>query len=215
MADTTLNIQTGVIDAPYQEFTEIIPAGSNRKINYVTENFVLLETSAAEALHVNFGGAANETPFLAGMRYKLPAIVPNVTLFNKSNTDLTVHFAMGCGEIDDNRLTVVSSINTVSTFSHFKSAGINFTTSSCLIKTGGEKIVIQNNGANDLFVCDKDAAVGDLGGFKVEPGGDCELPITTGVRVNSAGTGGTISVGIFSSLVIPAIKYDDDGMAGA
>lgn len=215
MADTTLTIQTGAIDAPYQEFTEVIPAGSNRKINYVTENFALLETSATEALHVNFGGAANETPFLAGMRYKLPAIVPSVTLFNRSETDLTVHFAVGCGEIDDNRLTVVSSINTVSTFPHFKTAGISFATSSCLIKTAGEKIVIQNNGAADLYVCDKSAAVGDLGGLKIEPGGNAELPITAGVRINSGGVGGTVSVAIFSSLAIPAIEYDDDGVAGA
>lgn len=154
MADTILNIQTGAIDAPYQEFTETIPAGGCRKINYVTENFALLETSAPEALHVNFGGSSNETPFLAGMRYKLPAIVPNITLFNRSKTDLTVHFAVGCGEIDDNRLTVVSSINTVSTFSHFKTEGVTFSTSSCLIKTTGEKIVLQNNGSNDLYICD-------------------------------------------------------------
>lgn len=212
MADTILNIQTGTIDAPYQEFTETIPAGGCRKINYVTENFALLETSAPEALHVNFGGSSNETPFLAGMRYKLPAIVPNITLFNRSKTDLTVHFAVGCGEIDDNRLTVVSSINTVSTFLHFKTAGVTFSTSSCLIKTTGEKIVLQNNGGNDLYICDAAAAIGDVGGFKIVPGGDAELPITSGVRVNASGYGGTISVGVFSNLPISEIEYDDDGL---
>lgn len=211
MADTILNIQTGAIDAPYQEFTETIPAGGCRKINYVTENFALLETSAPEALHVNFGGSSNETPFLAGMRYKLPAIVPNITLFNRSKTDLTVHFAVGCGEIDDNRLTVVSSINTVSTFSHFKTASIGLLTNSCLLKTAGEKTVIQNESGTDLYICDASAAKGSKAGLKIVPGGDCELPITSQIRIDLGSIGGAFRVAIFSNLPIAEIDWDDDG----
>ena len=40
MADTILNIQTGAIDAPYQEFTETIPAVSYTHLTLPTKRIV-------------------------------------------------------------------------------------------------------------------------------------------------------------------------------
>lgn len=222
MADNNLTINTGTINAPYQEFTYTIDAGSVLKVNYVTENFALLETSIPAALHVNFGGSANETPFMEGMRYKLPEIVPNVTLINRNDTPLTVHFAVGCGEIDDNRLTVVGSLKVNDFYSNIKttaydgdkslpgSLSISFVY-SCVVSGSYERLVIQNTGTQGLYVCDSSEPVGSKNGLLVEAGGNIELPASTAVRLTVEVTGALkFSAAAFSTLTA-SIKIDEDG----
>lgn len=165
-------INTGSVWAPYQEFTRTIPAGSYDRINYVTDNFVLLEVSANNALEVNFGGAVNQTNFTAGIQYKLTEAVPYIQLHNASQSPLIVRFAVGVGEVRDNRLTLANSQLTISeTYTKFVVERITFDSSGAYtITQPAEKIVMQNVGSNTVFV-------GASDGFEISPSGSMDIQL--------------------------------------
>lgn len=165
-------INTGSVWAPYQEFTRTIPAGSYDRINYVTDNFVLLEVSANNALEVNFGGAVNQTNFTAGIQYKLTEAVPYIQLHNASQSPLVVRFAVGVGEVRDNRLTLANSQLTISeTYTKFVVERITFDNSGeYTITQPAEKILMQNVGTNTVFV-------GASNGFEISPSGSMDIQL--------------------------------------
>ena len=165
-------INTGSVWAPYQEFTRTIPAGSYDRINYVTDNFVLLEVSANNALEVNFGGAVNQTNFTAGIQYKLTEPVPYIQLHNASQSPLVVHFAVGVGDVRDNRLTLANTQLTISeTYTKFVVERITFGSSGAYtITQPAEKIVMQNVGSNTVFV-------GASNGFEISPSGSMDIQL--------------------------------------
>ena len=99
-------INLGSTQAPYWEYTKTLAANEHFKLNYVTDSFHLLDVSAPDVLKVNFGGAMIQTPFTAGLGYKLTEPVEFIELWNDSASPLTVHFAVGIGDIRDNRLSV-------------------------------------------------------------------------------------------------------------
>ena len=105
-------INLGSTQAPYWELTETLAAGERRKINYVTDSFHLLDVSAPNALKVSFGGSMIDTPFTSGLGYHLTEPVEFIELYNASGASLTVHFAIGIGDIKDNRLTVSGTVLT-------------------------------------------------------------------------------------------------------
>lgn len=198
MAKTDANnalINTGSVFAPYQEFFYTIPAGSCQRVDYVTDNFALLEVSSVNALEINFGGAVNQTNFTAGLQYKLTEIVPYIQLFNRSNSPLTVHFALGVGGIRDNRLAVVGSINTTNTYTQMAVRRYVIPASGELeLALTAEKVEIQNSGANDIFI-------GDTAGFLISPSGSMELPFSGTVKIFGTATN-TVVVGGWSTLPI-------------
>lgn len=165
-------INTGSVWAPYQEFTRTIPAGSYDRINYVTDNFVLLEVSANNALEVNFGGAVNQTNFTAGIQYKLTEAVPYIQLHNASQSPLVVRFAVGVGDVRDNRLTLANSQLTISeTYTSFNVERITFDSSGAYTITApAEKILMQNVGSNTVYV-------GASDGFEISPSGSMDIQL--------------------------------------
>lgn len=165
-------INTGSVWAPYQEFTRTIPAGSYDRINYVTDNFVLLEVSANNALEVNFGGAVNQTNFTAGIQYKLTEAVPYIQLHNASQSPLVVRFAVGVGDVRDNRLTLANSQLTISeTYTSFNVERITFDSSGAYtITQPAEKILMQNVGSNTVYV-------GASNGFEISPSGSMDIQL--------------------------------------
>lgn len=171
-------INTGSVWAPYQEFTRTIPAGSYDRINYVTDNFVLLEVSANNALEVNFGGAVNQTNFTAGIQYKLTEAVPYIQLHNASNSPLVVRFAVGVGDVRDNRLTLANSQLTISeTYTSFQVERITFdSTGAYTISQPAEKILMQNVGANTVYV-------GASNGFEISPSGSMDIQLNGNLTI--------------------------------
>ncbi|MBP3687011.1 MAG: hypothetical protein J6J35_01450 [Alphaproteobacteria bacterium] len=121
------NINLGSVQAPYWEQTITLPPHGYHKVQYVTDNFQLLSTSLPNALKVSFGGSMIDTPFRAGMGYRLTEPVQFVELRNDNDVELTVDFVLGIGQIQDNRLNVVGQIDTRTTllgytkieFNHF------------------------------------------------------------------------------------------------
>ena len=110
MVAQTINL--GSTQAPYWEYTKTLAANEHFKLNYVTDSFHLLDVSAPDALRVSFGGTMIQTPFTSGLGYHLTEPVEFVELFNDSSSSLTVHFAVGIGDIYDNRLTVSGTVLT-------------------------------------------------------------------------------------------------------
>lgn len=106
-------INLGSTQAPYWEYTKTLKAGEIWKIDYVTDSFHLLEVSQQDALKVSFGGSMIDTPFSAGMGYKLTQPVQFVQFHNTSNSALTIRFAVGIGNIRDDRLIVTGKVETV------------------------------------------------------------------------------------------------------
>ena len=106
-------INLGSSQAPYWEFTKTLAAHEVWKLDYVTDSFHLLKVSAQNALKVSFGGSMIETPFSAGMGYRLTEPVQFIQLHNESASAITVHFVVGIGNIRDDRLTVTGNVNTV------------------------------------------------------------------------------------------------------
>ena len=184
------NINTGSVWAPYQEFTYTIPAGQYQRVNYVTDNFVLLETTANNALEVNFGGAMNQTNFTTGVQYHLESVVPYVQLYNKSNSAVTVHFALGVGDVRDNRLSLTGTINTSETFTSFTVERKTISGGSVTVGGAQRKILIQNTGTADI-------KVGDANGFIISPSGSMEIPLDGSVEIYGT-NGQTVTAGYFS-----------------
>ncbi len=109
------SINSGSVQAPYWEQTITLKPHERRKIEYVTDNFQLLNTSVPNALCVNFGGSMIDTPFRAGMGYRLTEPVQFVEIWNDNNVELTVDFVLGIGQIQDNRLTLIGQVDTKTT----------------------------------------------------------------------------------------------------
>lgn len=130
-----VNINLGTTQAPYWEQKITLAPHKPRKIEYVTDNFILLNASIPDALRVNFGGTMIDTPFSAGMGYRLTEPVQFVELTNNSNSPLDVDFALGIGDIKDNRLTVSGEIQAISqqkSFSDIKAGTKTVTTTDTL-----------------------------------------------------------------------------------
>lgn len=194
-------INTGSVWAPYQEFTYTIPAGSYHRVNYVTDNFVLLEVSANGALEVNFGGAMNQTNFTAGIQYRLTEAVPYIQMHNRSDQPLTVHCALGVGEVRDNRLSLVGQVNTTNTYSSFATKRYVFPTSGVLeFSIAAEKIIVQNSGAENLYI-------GAANGFLVSPSGSMDLELNGTFSLYGTATN-TVVVGALSAL--PVVLPDEN-----
>lgn len=179
------NINLGAVEAPYQEFTYTIKPFGVMQVNYVTDNFVLFDVSAAGALEVNFGGAVNQTNFTAGVQYKLKDPVPQVTLLNSSDAPLTIHFALGTGEIRDNRLSASGTINVASIFNAGKIKEHIFPlnglqdTSNIEVSIGGSRNIIQNIGSVDIKV----GVIGSSAYFIVQPMGSFDMPFRGEISV--------------------------------
>lgn len=183
-------INTGSVWAPYQEFTYTLAAGEYHRVNYVTDNFVLLETTASNSLEVNFGGAMNQTNFTTGVQYKLQSVVPYIQLYNKGNTAVTVHFALGVGEVRDNRLSLVGMANFSETYTSLNVSEETFDSSGKITTTGAHrKIVIQNSGAQNIYV-------GAANGFLVSPSGSMDIPLDGAVDLYGT-NGETVVIGYF------------------
>lgn len=152
MATDNALINLGSVQAPYQEFTYTIPAGQSHKIDYVYNSFNLLEASTAGVLKCNFGGAVNETLFSAGMGYKLTQPVQFITLFNTSNSPLTVHLSLAIGDIYDNRLTVSGTILTQpGQYSGLSCQQLTITSGTATAPAGA-KVTLQNTGTNVMYI---------------------------------------------------------------
>ncbi len=159
-------INLGSTQAPYWEYTKTLAANEHFKLNYVTDSFHLLDVSAPDALKVNFGGAMIQTPFTAGLGYKLTEPVEFIELWNDSATPLTVHFAVGIGDIQDNRLTVSGTVNTqiIGENGLKKLTGRTITSNASLelpynansevsiIVLSGSVTVQNSSGNNDLYI---------------------------------------------------------------
>ena len=184
------NINTGSVWAPYQEFTYTIAAGQYQRVNYVTDNFVLLETTANNSLEVNFGGAMNQTNFTTGVQYKLQSVVPYVQLYNKGNSAITVHFALGVGEVRDNRLSLVGTVITSETYNQIAVEQKTIAAGANTVGGAQRKIIIQNTGNASIFI-------GASNGFEISPSGSMDIPIEGTVDVYGT-TGQTFVVGYFS-----------------
>lgn len=184
-------INTGSVWAPYQEFTYTIPAGQYQRVNYVTDNFVLLETTANNALEVNFGGAMNQTNFTTGIQYRLTEAVPYIQLYNRSASPVTVHFALGVGEVKDNRLSLVGSIITSETYTTLNVSRLTFDNSGVItLSTAARKIVLQNVGSNTVFV-------GASDGFEISPSGSMDIPLDGLIDIYGT-DGDSVVVGYFA-----------------
>lgn len=103
-------INLGSSQAPYWEYTKELQPNEIWKLDYVTDSFHLLSTSEDGAIRVSFGGSMIETPFSAGMGYKLTEPVQFIQLQNITNDVVKVKFAVGIGNIRDDRLTVSGSV---------------------------------------------------------------------------------------------------------
>ena len=138
-------INLGSTQAPYWEIEKTIAAGQRIKIDYVTDLFQLLYASNGGALKVSFGGSAVDTPFSAGMGYRLSEPVQFIELWNDSAASLTVRFVLGIGEVRDSRLTVSGVINTnvISTAGYSKVTGGTYTANNTLILPANSKLDIQ------------------------------------------------------------------------
>lgn len=184
-------INTGSVWAPYQEFFYTIPAGQYQRVNYVTDNFVLLETTANNALEVNFGGAMNQTNFTAGVQYRLESVVPYVQLYNKSASPVTVHFALGVGDVRDNRLSLVGAITTSETYTTLNVSRETFDASGKItISAAARKIVVQNVGNATIYI-------GASNGFEVSSGGSMDIPLDGTIDIYGT-NGESIVVGLFA-----------------
>lgn len=184
------NINTGSVWAPYQEFTYTIAAGQYQRVNYVTDNFVLLETTANNSLEVNFGGAMNQTNFTTGVQYKLQSVVPYVQLYNKGASAITVHFALGVGEVRDNRLSLVGTVITSETYNQIAVEQKTIAAGANTVGGAQRKIIIQNTGNASIFI-------GASNGFEISPSGSMDLPIEGTIDVYGT-TGQTFVVGYLS-----------------
>ena len=147
-------INLGSTQAPYWEYTKTLAAGERFKLNYVTDSFHLLDASAPDALKVSFGGSMIDTPFTAGLGYKMTEPVEFIELFNDSAASLTVRFAVGIGDIKDNRLTVSGTVITQSTGYSKLIGGTKSTTETF---TAG-------NGMFDIMVTAGSVTIGVTGG---------------------------------------------------
>lgn len=105
-------INLGSSQAPYWEYEKELDANEIWKLDYVTDSFHLLSTTTDNAVRVSFGGSMIETPFSAGMGYKLTEPVQFIQLQNITGSPVTVRFAVGVGNIRDDRLTVSGSVST-------------------------------------------------------------------------------------------------------
>ena len=105
-------INLGSTQAPYWEQTLTLKPNEHRKIDYVADAFELQYASNDDALKVSFGGTMIQTPFSAGMGYRMTEPVQFVELWNNSDATLTIKFVLAIGDIKDNRLTVSGVVNT-------------------------------------------------------------------------------------------------------
>lgn len=147
-------INLGSTQAPYWEYTKTLAANEHFKLNYVTDSFHLLDVSAPDVLRVNFGGSMIETPFTAGLGYHLNEPVEYIELWNDSANSLTVHFAVGIGDIRDNRLNVSGVVLTQKQGFSKIVGGTSTTTQTFTV----------GNGMFDIMVTAGSVAIGITGG---------------------------------------------------
>lgn len=182
------NINLGSIQAPYWEQTITIPAHGYQKIQYVTDNFQLISASLPNALRVSFGGAMINTPFHAGMGYRLTEPVQFIELFNDNNAPLTIDFALGIGEIQDNRLNVsgqLDSLSSIRPYSYVLAGTVNAPYN--VIVENGTTVAINCNSGSITLNYAADAI--NINSLVLVAGQSWELPLATGGSIQVSGSG--------------------------
>lgn len=110
---TNFPISISQIQNPYQEFTYTLAAGEQRRIDYSSDYFRVLDLTGT-GLKVRFAFNGSETEWTgAGIGFKSPAVFSYVILRNTSGAPFTITVAMAIGFITDDRLNVSGNINVV------------------------------------------------------------------------------------------------------
>lgn len=182
------NINLGSIQAPYWEQSITLPPHGYQKIQYVTDNFQLISASLPNALKVSFGGAMIDTPFRAGMGYRLTEPVQFIELRNDNETPLTVDFALGIGQIQDNRLNVSGQVDALSSNRPYAivRASSLIGAQSLTFSDGANVAILCTSGTITLNISTDNISVTNL---TLTAGQSWELPLATGGTLNITGTG--------------------------
>ncbi len=182
------NINLGSVQAPYWEQTITLAPHERKKIEYATDNFQLINASLPNALRVNFGGSMIDTPFRAGMGYRLTKPVQFVEIWNDNDTDLTVDFALGIGQIQDNRLNVSGQIDSLASNRPYGKVQSGHLT--------GTQTLTYEDSANIAILCTSGTITINIstGGISVTnlvltAGQAWKLPLATGGEIKITGSG--------------------------
>lgn len=193
-------LESGTPQNAYREFTYVVPAGTRQRIFYSTTYFRIMSLTL-NTLSVNFAGTTDTTIVGAGIGIKMKAAVPYVDLINTGGADLTVTVALGCVEINDSRLNLTGSVNSVIV------SGATLVTVADVTLTHGVATKIITGNANNKSVIISNllasAAVIRVGDLNVTATRGAEVPIGGSITLDCSAdiwgfnnTGGDFGVGV-------------------
>lgn len=184
------DIVTTNLQAMCKTYTVTIPAGGIKAFDTVYKFFSC--TKANGSFEVRFSSSSGYVAFEQGLYFKYFKMLNYLLIKNPNNYPLIVSFTVGSGDFEDNRLTIVSEVQTK------ESPYDSFAIQSLLIAGGkvtvpvAKKIILQNNAANVMYI-------GGSGtdGLKLLPNGTYEYCLNVALEVWGT-NGDTLTVGSFN-----------------
>lgn len=186
-----VQIESGSIQNPYQEFVRIIPAGETRRIDYAFNFWRILSATGGE-ITLGFGGSGSPTVVSgAGIGQQLPVAIPFLTIRNSGATALTITVAMAIGDIRDDRLNISGALSVAKPSNLITTADATLVatvkTSVLASDTTRNKVIVVNNTAGtDIRIGDTNISLSR--GALVKGGQSIELAVTSEIFAISAGT---------------------------
>lgn len=183
-------INGGTQQALYSEHEIIVAGNSLFEVANPYNFFRCLE--ANHNFQVAWSSAIGKTDFSAGLRAKFEDVLPSAIIFNPEPTPLVVRIGLGIGDIDDSRLTVSGTVQTQpAQYSNFSAQTITIASGQAIVPAA-QKNVIQNTGANIMYI-------GGSGtdGLQLLSGNTIDLSVDDNITIYGT-DGDTIAVGSFN-----------------
>lgn len=197
----------------YQRFTYSIAAGAAIDVNCYGRFITILANSITTDPHLSIGGQV-EYQIPAGISIDLAQdntdprnnIYTTLRFRNSSNAIMVLDFAISSGRIYDNRViisttTTLNTNSTPDTLASPAAAAVSDVVGAAKIAAAGanREYILQNNGANDIWVGDANISAATSRGIKIAP--NTGLTLTTGgavYAVCAAGLTSTLSIIVMS-----------------
>ncbi len=191
----------------YKYFSVTIPAGEIRRVDVYSRFLTILNNSAASDPLVSIGGQSYER-IPQGISIELPENdnFGYLEFYNDSIADLTITFAVSAGRIYDARL-VASAVLSVNATSNVLStpAAITVTTSApaspaIAADSTRRAVILQNNGANPVWVGDAAVDGANNRGICIVPGESMSIETEAAIYLRSTGGNSTVSYALLKKV---------------
>lgn len=179
---------------------EVTLANGDRLTVYTDAKFFRILENSGDDIKIQLNDEP-ESKIKKGMSINLDIDVDltRLILINDTGASVTIEYTLSNFPVTDDRLNVAGSIDTNPAGNTLTSPAAAAVTDAAAVAVAADstvkEVILQNNGANDIWVGDSNVAPASNRGYKIEPGASVVLTCSAAIYARcAAGLSSTLSI---------------------